>query len=567
MKIKINMLFWNTLTSLAETIFSFDEKVLKSMKRLHTLLFLLALSLIYQASLESAERPKLIIFISIDQMKAEYLEWYRAEFSGGLKRITVEGTTFTNADLNYAPSETGPGHATLGTGAYPVHSGIVANEWIDPSSNAEVYCVSDSTAGMVNGEGGGVSPRNLLVTGLGDWLKKASPASKVYAASIKDRAAILMSGKRPDGAFWYSAKSGHMVTSSYYTKELPMWVQQFNAGGWPSRNVPDAWTKLRPDSIYTKYGPDDVEGEREWGNSRTFPHLIAPDKKNGVIASTPYGDRMTLDFARALVQAEKLGQRGVTDLLFISLSCTDYVGHAFGGNSHELIDNLLRLDRALGTFITDMELAAGGGNILFVLSADHAAMPLPEYRSKIEQKPARRVMVRDEIYPKIAGHDKQLQKELNTTEQIIRSNAFLNYAAAARAGVDSVTLEHKVRQGVMKIDGIADIVFRREILGGNGSGNRYLGYYQRGYHPPRGEDFIVRPCEYCLFTTSKTGTSHGTPYVYDTHVPIVFWGSGISVKQVARVVHTVDIAPTIARLLGIAPLSSVDGKVLKEIVR
>ncbi len=537
------------------------------MKQLRLIILLSTFSLIHHSSLESAERPKLIIYLSIDQMKAEYLQWYRAEFRGGLKRIATEGTVFTNAGLNFAPSETGPGHATLGTGVYPARSGISANEWIDPTSLDELYCVADSLAGTVGGEGGGVSPRNLLVSGLSDWLKKASHSSKVYAASIKDRAAILMSGRNPDGAYWYNPKSGHMVTSSYYAKELPAWVQAFNAGSWPSRNVPGVWEKLRPDSVYAKYGPDDMEGERAWGSSRTFPHPIASGKKNELLASTPYGDEMILDFARAIIQSERLGQRGVTDLLIISLSCTDYVGHAFGGNSHELIDQLLRLDRALGAFITDMELAVGVGNILLVMSADHAAMPLPEYRSTIEHKAARRIIVQNEIHPKVADLEKQLRKELNTTEQIISSNAFLNYAAAARAGVDSVALERKVRQGALKIDGIADIVFRREILSGNGSGNRYLGYYQRGYYPPRGKDFIIRPCEYCLFTSSKTGTTHGTPYHYDTHVPIVFWGAGISAKQISRVVHTVDVAPTIARVLGIAPPSSVDGRPLKEIAR
>ena len=537
------------------------------MKRPNLLFLLLVLCLLHLESLESAERPKLIIFISIDQMKADYLEWYRAEFTGGLKRLCSEGTVFRNADLNFAPSETGPGHATLGTGTYPAGSGIVSNEWIDPSTYDELYCVADSTAGTVNGEGGGVSPRKLLVTGLGDWLKKASPASKVYAASMKDRAAILMSGKHPDGAFWYSSKSGHMVTSSYYSDELPVWAQAFNAGHWPSRNLPDAWTKLRPDSIYAKYGPDDVEGERLWEDSRTFPHPIAPERRNQLLANTPYGDLMTLDFARTIVQAEKLGQRGATDLLFISLSCTDYIGHAYGGRSHELIDHLLRIDRALGAFITDMELAVGSGNILIALSADHAAMPLPEYRATIERKSARRVMVQNEIYPRIAEFEKELQKELNTTEPIIRSHAFLNYGAATRAGLDSAALEQKVRRGVMKIDGIADIVFRREILNGNGPGNRYIGYYRRGYYPPRGPDFIIRPCEYCLFTTSTTGTSHGTPYRYDTNVPIVFWGKGIAAQQASRVVNTVDVAPTIAKVLGIATPPTIDGKVLKEIAR
>jgi predicted AlkP superfamily pyrophosphatase or phosphodiesterase len=358
-----------------------------------------------------------------------------------------------------------------------------------------------------------------------------------------------------------------MVTSSYYTNELPVWAQAFNAGSWPSRNLPDSWTKLRPDSVYAKYGPDDVEGERLWENSRTFPHPIAPEKKNQLLASTPYGDLMTLDFARTIVQAEKLGQRGVTDLLFISLSCTDYIGHAYGGRSHELIDHLLRLDRALGAFITDMELAVGGGNILIALSADHAAMPLPEYRTAIDRKTARRIMVQDAIYPRIAELEKEIQKELNSTEPIIKSRAFLNYEAATRAGLDSTALEQKIKQGILKIDGIADIVFRREILAGNGSGNRFLGYYQRGYYAPRGPDFILRPCEYCLFTTSTTGTSHGTPYRYDTNVPVVFWGTGVTARQVSRVVNTVDLAPTVAKVLGIATPPTVDGKVLKEIAR
>jgi predicted AlkP superfamily pyrophosphatase or phosphodiesterase len=534
------------------------------MKRVRLFLFFLT---VFTGILTSTERPKLIIFISVDQMKGEYLEWYRAEFRGGLKRLMSEGSVFANADLNFAPSETGPGHATLGTGSYPMRSGITSNEWIDPTSLEELYCVLDSTAGTVNGDGGGVSARNLLVTGLGDWLKKSSPRSKVYAASIKDRAAILMGGKHPDAAFWYDSMTGRMVTSSYYVKELPVWVQKFNQSQWTARNVPDAWEKLRPDSVYWKYGPDSMVGERIWEGSTTFPHPIPQEAKNRLLPGTPFGDLMTLDFARAIVEAEKLGQRGATDLLIVSLSCSDYVGHSFGGNSHELIDQLLRLDAALGSFITDMELAVGNGNILLALSADHAAMPLPEYRTRIEKKPARRIMVREEIYPKVSALDKQLQSDLGTTESIIRGNAFLNYTAAAKAGVDSVTLEKKVREGALKIDGIADIVFRREILGARNSSNRYLGTYQRGYYPQRGRDFIMRPCEYCLFTTSMTGTSHGSPYRYDTRVPVIFWGTGIKKNNISRVVHTVDVAPTIAKILAITPPPTVDGKALKEIVR
>lgn len=519
--------------------------------------------------LQSAERPRLVIFISIDQMKAEYFEWYKAEFTGGFKRLLNEGVVFTNADLNYAPSETGPGHASLGTGAYPVHSGIISNEWIDPKSGKETYCVDDSTAGKVDGEGGGYSPRNLVVTGLGDWWKQASPASKVISASIEDRAAILMGGQHPTYAFWYDRKSGHMVTSDYYVRHLPDWAKSFNAEDWVQHGMPDAWSKLRPDSVYAKYGPDEMPGEQITEGSTSFPHAYKPDKKRAQLASTPFGDAMVLDFARSAVRSEKLGQRGVTDLLLVSLSCTDYVGHSYGGNSHEMIDQLIRLDRSPGDFIADMEKTVGAGNVFVALSADHAAMPLPEYLTTIKHKSARRVLVRKEIYPGIDALDRRLQKELGTTEHIIQSNAFLNYAVATKARVDSIALEHRVREGLLRIDGIADVYFRREIINGASRNRPYLGYFQRGYFPLRGKDFLILPWEYCLFTSSKTGTTHGTPYKYDTHVPVLFWGKDLNSKgnRIARAVHTVDIAPTIARYFGVPYPSTVDGKPLKGIVR
>ncbi|MGA3246426.1 MAG: alkaline phosphatase family protein [Bacteroidota bacterium] len=514
-----------------------------------------------------AERPKLVIYISIDQMKAEYLDWYKAEFTGGFKRFLTQGAVFRNADLNYAPSETGPGHASLGTGAYPAHSGIISNEWLDPLSGAKDYCVQDSSAGPVDGEGGGVSPRNLIVSGLGDWWKQALPGSKVIAASVKDRAAILMSGQHPDYAFWYDRKSGDMVSSSYYMHHLPDWAKSFNAEDWVQHNLPDAWTKLFADSVYTKYGPDEFKGEQETDGSTSFPHAYSPEKKKLRLPSGPFGDAMVLDFARAAVRAEKLGQRGVSDLLIISLSSTDYIGHAYGGNSHEMIDQMIRLDRALDDFFADMERVVGEGNILFVLSADHAAMPLPEYLSSVKHKKGRRVLVQKEIDPRIDALDQRLQQEIGTKEHVIRSNAFLNYAAAAKAGIDSIRLERRVRQGLMQIDGIARVYFRRDILNPANANRPLVGYYQRGYFPPKGNDAILLPCEYCLFTTSATGTSHGTPYSYDTHVPMLFMGKGIKPVTIAAPAHTVDIAPTIARIVGIPFPKTVDGIPRKEIAR
>ncbi|MCX6145202.1 MAG: alkaline phosphatase family protein [Ignavibacteriales bacterium] len=535
------------------------------MKR--TIAFVSILFILSTGFLESGQRPKLVIFFSIDQMKAEYLEWYKAEFTGGFKRILAEGTQYTNADLNYAPSETGPGHATLGTGSYPMHSGITSNDWFDRKTLKQVYCVEDTTAEKAEAEGGGVSSKNLMVPALGDWLKRVSPASKVIAASIKDRAAILMAGQKPDCVFWYDRKLGHMVTSEFYVKEVPAWVRSFNANDWIARHLPSAWTKAMPESVYAKYGPDEIEGEMKWGGSTSFPHAFPADKRNEQIVTSPFGDVMILDFALEAVKSEKLGQQDVPDVLLVSLSCTDYIGHAFGGNSHEMVDQMIRLDRALGDFIANVEKLVGPGNILLSLSADHAAMPLPEYRRNVQHKDARRVLTTAEINPRIQALDSVLQGEFKTTDHIIQSDAFLNYAAAAASGIDSTSLERRVKDGLLKINGIADVYFCRDLADGNPQFRPYLGYYQRGYYPPRGRDFIIRPCEYCLLTTSSTGTTHGTPYRYDTHVPILFWGMGVKAQQVARVVHTVDIAPTIAKVLGISTPATVDGKSLKEIVK
>jgi predicted AlkP superfamily pyrophosphatase or phosphodiesterase len=194
-----------------------------------------------------------------------------------------------------------------------------------------------------------------------------------------------------------------------------------------------------------------------WGGSMAFPHRFEADRKKEQFLTSPYGDMMILDFAREAVQSERLGQRGVVDLLLISLSCTDYIGHAFGGNSHEMIDHLIRLDQALGSFIGEMEKIVGKGAVVVVLSADHAGLPLPEYLTTIEHRSARRILTQKELNPKIEELDRRLQRELNTKEHIILSNAFLNYAAARKAHVDSITLEQRVRAGLLNIDGIADI--------------------------------------------------------------------------------------------------------------
>lgn len=514
----------------------------------------------------SQEAPRLVILISIDQMRHDYFERFGREFSGGLKRLYDEGMVYTSADLNYAASETGPGHATLVTGAYPRRHGIPANEWPDRASRRQVYCVSDTSAGAVNGEGGGVSPKNLMTSAIGDWLKEAAPQSRAVAIAVKDRAAILMGGRRPDYAFWYNSESGRMVTSDYYVKALPEWVKQFNASNWVEKHVPAVWKKLKQESVYAQHGPDEMAGEFVWGESTAFPHAFQPERKNRQMLTSPWGDMMVLDFAAAALRAEKLGQRPQTDFLALGLSCTDYVGHAFGPDSHEMHDHLLRLDSALGKFLKTVQHSVGKGRFVVVVSADHAVMPLPEYLTQIKKEKARRILAERDLMPQIQNALANVQRELGANEPLVQQNAFLNYAAANH-GVDSLALEGKVRAAFLQVEGIAEVYFRRELLGANPSGDLYLEKFRRSYFGPRGEDFQIRFCENCLVTSRPTGTSHGSVYRYDTHVPLIFFGGGIKAARSSRAVHTADVAPTLAKLLGIPYPETVEGLPLEEVVK
>lgn len=527
---------------------------------------LLVIAWLLQACSQSP-LPKLVVLVSIDQMRADYLERHGAEFTGGLGRLYREGLVYTNADLNYASSETGPGHASLATGSYPNVNGILANEWIDPKTRKKVYCVGDSTAAAVENEGGNFSPKNLMVTGLGDWIKTHSLDSKVISVSAKDRAAILMGGKLPNGAYWYDSKTGRMVTSAYYMQTLPEWVKNFNAANWLDHNLPTAWEKLKSEEVYAAHGPDEMAGEYKWGEDSSFPHAFSADKKAGEVLRSPWGDLLVLDFARAAIAGEQLGQRDVVDMLALGLSCTDYVGHAFGPDSHEMHDHLLRIDLALGKFLEELEAELGEGEVLVALSADHAVMPLPEYLTQIKHETARRILMNDEFKPKIAALDQKLQQELGSKEPIISEIAFLNYAAAARRGIDSVAFENKVRAELLKNDAIADIYFRRELLDQKPSDRAHIEYFRRSYFPARGEDFQIRLCENCLPAWSATGTTHGSTYRYDTHVPVIFFGAGIQPGRVDRPVSTVDVAPTLAKFLSYDFPQRVDGAPLEEVLK
>ncbi len=511
--------------------------------------------------------PKLIVFISIDQMRGDYFEQYSKYFTGGFNRLYSKGIVYSSADLNYAASETGPGHATLGTGCFPWKNGILSNEWIERSTLKEMYCVSDSTANPVDSVGGGVSPRNLVVTAIGDWLKKQSPNSKVITASFKDRAAILMGGKNPDYAFWYNKSVGGMVTSDYYTKTLPYWVKEFNAMQWSEKNVPVKWEKSLPESAYSIVGPDEFAAEAPRKKSTVFPYSFAPGKKADELGGSPYGDKIIIDFAKEAVKNEKLGLRNVTDLLCISLSNCDYVGHAQGPDSHEMLDLLIKVDRYLGELFSYLDKNVGTDNYIVALSADHAVCPLPEFNTEFRNIFAKRYIYADDIKPLLTEFNSRLMKELHSSEDILIKNAFINYNAGAQAGLDSLQLEEKVKIGLLSINAYVEIYFRRELLTREKSDKLFIEKYRNSYYSPRGKDYLYRIRENCIISSRTYGTTHGSPYSYDTHVPLIFWWNGVVSSKISREVHSADAAPTLAKFARISIPNNLDGVPLKEVLK
>jgi predicted AlkP superfamily pyrophosphatase or phosphodiesterase len=514
---------------------------------------------------QDATRPQLVVLIAVDQMRSEYFDRFRGDFVGGFARMLTSGIFFENATLNYAVSETAPGHASLSSARYPSQNGIIANEWYDTNLKRRIYCVEDSTALAVEGEGGFRSSKNLVGTSLGDWLKQASPGSRVISISDKDRAAILLGGKNPNAAFWYDKSTGHMVSSSYYVAQLPDWAKAFNAADWVRKFLPMTWNKLQPDSLYP--GADEFEGELVWeGVSTTFPHFFAPNKRKDAILTSPFADQMVLDFAREAVKAERLGQRTETDLLCLGLSATDYIGHGFGPNSHEMRDNLLRLDLALGSFLADLESIVGRGKILVAIGSDHAVMPLPEYLSRILFKPSRRVNWKSTVGTVIDSLNAAWKKRYRLTTDVVQQEGFINYAAAAKAGLPSAKLESNLRTALLGTGLVIDLFFKHELEGKRTKDRLYLQQYRNSYYAPRGRDFQILSKEFTLYTSGKTGTSHGSAYDYDTHVPVLFWGRKFTTTRSETPVHTIDVAPTIATLLGIPIPKAVDGVPIKEVL-
>ena len=512
-------------------------------------------------------RPRLVLFLAIDQLRPERLD---PALPGGLGRLAREGRVFSDAALAHGITETCPGHATMLTGRQPAAAGIPANEFFDPESGAEVYCAADPNESTLEiGGDSGLSPAKLRVTAFGDWLKAASPASRVYTVSGKDRGAIMLGGQHPDGAFWYRiGVPPRFTTSRYYASALPPWVDAFNGARPPEDGflaaLPAAWEHGAPANAATE---DDFAGETTL-YSRTSPHPLRDAdlaRFGEQLFLTPFLDDVTLDFARQLVLEEDLGRGPALDLLAVSLSATDTVGHLYGPASHEAVDALARLDAALGRFLALLEERTGGA-LVVVLTADHGVLPLPEWLVSTGQAtcpdPAVRIGIRGLGFRLLARMWWELGPWLAWPRSWVHFAGSQGRVDRALAEEQGVALERAVALAEAQLEGnpaIAEIWTETEIASGEGE---LAGLYRRSFVPGRSGDFAVQVAEGCLLSIYDTGTSHGSPWPYDRRVPLVLRGPGIEPGAVPGPAATVDIAPTLSALLGVPAPADLDGRAL-----
>jgi len=528
----------------------------------------------YSARAE-APAPRLVVLLTVDQLGRDKLD---PALPGGLGRLAREGRVFSEGSLAHSLAETCPGHAALSTGRHPGRAGLPSNYTVDRESGTVEYCLEDDpdASGVLGIQGpSGRSPRRMRVDALGDWLQQERSGALVLSVSGKDRAAIALGGQHPTGAYWLvGRREGRLgfTTSRYYAPELPSWVRDWN--GWGTEDsagllarVPEQWAH-RPEAAkrVDPKRPDAYGAESAEFIERESVHRLRGEQMQETVARiyrSPFLDALTLDFAAAAARELGLGSDDVPDLLAVSLSATDTVGHEFGPESHEAADALLRLDGWLGNWLSALEARVGRGRVLVALSSDHGVMPIPEWlsetgRSRCPVKPGRVSLdaMRGELqrhlhvelggmlsWPRVWLYHAGLQLTVN------RSNA-----AEAKVPVERV-----VTTAEAWLEARPEVAAAWTTTELADSAHPMAQRYRRSHDPERSGDLAVQVEPDCLVSRYTAGTSHGTPYDYDSAVPIVFWGAGIRPGRDARSADTVDVAPTLARLLGIELPADLDG--------
>ncbi len=542
------------------------------MKRVFSLMAFLLFLLGVEAQTKALtiQRPKLVVGIVIDQMRWDYLYRFNSLFAanGGFKRMMGEGFTSNNTLIPYAPTVTACGHTCVYTGSVPAIHGITGNAWWDNQLMRTVYCSEDKTVSTIGSttDAGQMSPKNMLTTTICDELRLATNfKSKVIGIAIKDRGSILPAGHSANAAYWYDSKTGDFITSSYYMKELPAWVNQFN-----KRKIVDSfyqigWKTVLNKSVYTDYATEDIKAYEAtpFGKEmNAFPYDLSKfkGKDYGKISTTPFGNSLTVEMAKAAIISEKLGKGDVTDFLAVSFSSPDYIGHSYGPNSWEMVDDYVRLDTELGNLLSFLDASVGKNQYTIFLTADHAVAHVPGF-------------MKENKLPGGIFDDNTTRKELNdqikdkfgvnlAIESFFNYQVTLNHIKIDSAKADIDVIKKLIISGLLKKEAVANAVETSKIMEST-LNKTQREMFANGYYPNRCGDIqiILKPG---FIEGGSTGTTHGLWAPYDAHIPLLFYGWGIKKGSTNKENYMTDIAPTIAALLHIQMPSGSVGKVIDE---
>ena len=542
------------------------------------------------------KRPRLVLLIVVDQFRYDYLERFGDLFTAnGFRRLLRDGASWTQSNYDHMPTYTAPGHGTMMTGAYPAESGIIGNEWLERATGKRVTSVSDDSVKLLGGGPNEVasSPSRLMSSTVGDELRLATTdRAKVIGISVKDRSAILPAGRHANAAYWFSTTSGNMVSSTYYLNQLPTWVATFNNARPADKYFGAKWERLLPVDEYVKRaGPDSPSWETvtSSGDTNAFPHTITGGSTTPnqtfywALDYSPFTNDLLVSFAQQAIVNEQLGQDDDTDVLTVSFSANDYVGHRFGPYSQEIMDVTLRTDRNIATLLDFVEARVGLSNTLVAFTADHGVSPIPEQAAALGLGGGRvkfadvmgkiQAAISSRYNPQGKSPDPTMDYLLRFNEGgtqrewFINSNIYFNYDALKRDGVNLEEFSQVVVAAALTVPGVARCFSRLQLLRGATSvtdpiERRVL----HGFYPSRSGDVVMVAEPYKYLAETLTAT-HGSPYSYDTHVPTIIMGPGVNPGRYFEAATPADIAPTLSALLRITPPSNATGRVLVEALK
>ncbi len=536
-------------------------------------LFAVILITNFSLAQSNSDTPKLVVGIVVDQMRYDYLTRFENKFGeGGFKRMMNEGFNCKNNHFNYVPTYTGPGHASVYTGTTPKYHGIISNNWYDKDEKKTVYCAGDESVASIGTEddAGQMSPHRMKTTSFADENRLFTQMrGKTIGISLKDRGAILPAGHSANAAYWFHGKlEGKFITSTHYMTELPNWVKKYNEGDHVSKYIKE-WNTLYSIDTYVESG-DDInafEGGFRGKETASFPYdLKALSAENGgfdILKTTPYGNSIVADFAIAAIDGENLGKDAVTDVLAVSFSSTDYIGHNFGANSKEVQDTYLRLDQDLKRLFDALDAKVGKGEYTVFLTADHGAVHVPAYLQSVKI-PAGYVNT---------NADKQMLnnfmfntfKSTELIENVSNNQIFLNHAKLKELKLNLADVQNAIVNEIIKYESV-DKAYSGSIFTATNFTTGIEELLQNGFNQKRSGDvvFVYNPA---TISYSKTGSTHGSGLNYDTQVPLLFFGKGINKGSTFQKTRIIDIAPTISALLGISFPNGNTGTPLEEVLK